>query len=312
MPDILEDGFKKTLSNIKDFTIKSNNENTSISEIEKYLIEAVDKNSSQEKSEKEHGDDLGYYTNSNNTSLEHEQDFETDLISDCSSESSVEDPSYVEFFKGTQDSPNNPKQEYDQSSLKNGEDEYNAEAEKTAISCAESVLQTDETYSDSSEWSSEENSSSYDQDPYLTALETLLTESEKSLIDEFYREVKPINIGNRNSKCQQRILEHIRDITNKYLEQEIRLNVYCSYGNYTVTDLILEKIADVIYPKSLFNINCNNSKIAVNIIRQLLLKGGRERRDPSSDDEDFDSCLLLSDFYKLDKQLNEGDDVFST
>ncbi|WP_339045262.1 hypothetical protein [Candidatus Mesenet endosymbiont of Agriotes lineatus] len=48
MPDVLEDGFKKTLSNIKEFTIKPNNEDTSVSEIEKYLIEAIFENSTKE------------------------------------------------------------------------------------------------------------------------------------------------------------------------------------------------------------------------------------------------------------------------
>ncbi|WP_339045261.1 J domain-containing protein [Candidatus Mesenet endosymbiont of Agriotes lineatus] len=214
------------------------------------------------------------------------------------------------LHKITQEIQNFPLgQKDDQCALKNKEDEYNTESD---ISCAESVLQTDETYSDSTDWSSEEDSScSSDyllpEDSFLMKLEIPLTESEKSLIDEFYQKMAEVeaqndqerkeNIHNLNINCTENALKRIKCLVDEYLKRGIRLN--SSYNDSTVTYLIFEKIKgvldDVVAVRPTTHrvhegcdltenyeeeeiLKGNSLEIIKSVISNLLLKGGKVKR----------------------------------
>ncbi|XGA08528.1 MAG: hypothetical protein U0X86_000774 [Wolbachia endosymbiont of Xenopsylla cheopis] len=217
MPDILEDEFKKTLSNIKDFTIKSNNENTSISEIEKYLIEAADKNSSQEKSEKEHDDDLGYCTNSNNTSLEHEQDFEVDSINNCCSDSNVEDLNYVKFLEGI-NSKHNSNQETGRCISSEVETDYtdsvtDSDAFDSEGSCdsQEDPLHFSHQNRDNKAGSTKHNRELADGSEY----------SQKALDDiRFLQEIRNFPLGQKDDQCALKNEEDEKSIDSSVIDSD--------------------------------------------------------------------------------------------
>ncbi|XGA08438.1 MAG: hypothetical protein U0X86_000674 [Wolbachia endosymbiont of Xenopsylla cheopis] len=227
-------------------------------------------------------------------------------------------------------------QKDDQCALKNEGDEYDVEAEKTAKSCIESVLQ--ETYSDSwddplhfdyqdksqvtrtnsSDWSSEEDSSySSDdilpEDSFLAKLEVPLTANEENLIHEFYQKMKEVeaqndqerkeNIHNSSINCTENALKRIKCLVNEYLKRGIRLNA--SYNGNTVANLIFEKIIYVL--DGIVRVTCNttaygqfkpydvsnydedyddeyelfkgsSAEIVSSIIGDLLIKGGKVKR----------------------------------
>ncbi|WP_339045520.1 hypothetical protein [Candidatus Mesenet endosymbiont of Agriotes lineatus] len=291
MPDVLEERLKKELFDIGTLSIKSNGEDVDISEAEKQPVETIDKNSIQVQYKDERVDNY-FLEQIRKCSLEcnikndeadnqkhnqltpesgidglpcfpskvkeyKEEDEKSIDSSITGSEYSSRALDHLRFLKEIQNFPLGQKD--DQCTLKNKEDEYNTESEKTAISCAESVLQTDETYSDSANWSSEEDSScSSDyllpEDSFLMKLEIPLTESEKSLIDEFYQKMAEVeaqndqerkeNIHNPNINCTENALKRIKCLVDEYLKRGIRLN--SSYNDSTVTNLIFEKMKGVL------------------------------------------------------------------
>ncbi|WP_339048098.1 hypothetical protein [Candidatus Mesenet endosymbiont of Phosphuga atrata] len=177
-------------------------------------------------------------------------------------------------------------QKDDQFALKNEEDEYDIEAKKTARSCIESVLQ--ETYSDSNDWSSEEDLSySSDdilpEDSFLMKLEVPLTENEENLIHEFYQKMKEVeaqndqerkeNIHNSSINCTENALKRIKCLVDEYLKRGIRLNA--SYDGHTVTNLIFEKIIYVL--DGIVRVTCNTTAY-----------GQFKPYDVSNYDEDYD------------------------
>ncbi|GHM60039.1 MAG: hypothetical protein sL5_10320 [Candidatus Mesenet longicola] len=207
-------------------------------------------------------------------------------------------------------------QKDDQFALKNEEDEYDIEAEKTARSCIESVLQ--ETYSDSNDWSSQEDSSySSDdilpEDSFLMKLEVPLTENEKNLIHEFYQKMEEVdaqndqerkeNIHNPSINCTENALKRIKRLVDEYLKRGIRLN--SSYKDSTVTNLIFERIRYVLdgivrvtynttaygqfkpydipnydedYDDEYELFKGSSAEIVSSIIGDLLIKGGKVKR----------------------------------
>ncbi|GHM58934.1 MAG: hypothetical protein sGL2_10840 [Candidatus Mesenet longicola] len=174
------------------------------------------------------------------------------------------------------------------------------------------------TCTDSSFWSSEEDSSySSDdilpEDSFLMKLEVPLTENEENLIHEFYQKMEEVevqnnqerkeNIHNPSINCTENALKRIRRLVDEYLEKEIRLNASCN--DSTVTNLIFEKIIYVLdgivrvtynttaygqfkpydvpnydedYDDEYELFKGSSSEIVSSIIGDLLTKGGKVKR----------------------------------
>lgn len=88
-------------------------------------------------------------------------------------------------------------------------------------------------------------------DSALIKLDLPLTESERSLIDEFCKELKDVVAKNdqgyrdKHENFTNTALERIECITNKYLQKGIRLNSKYNDDKYTITSLIFKEIRNI-------------------------------------------------------------------
>ncbi|WP_353285215.1 hypothetical protein [Wolbachia endosymbiont (group A) of Beris morrisii] len=125
-------------------------------------------------------------------------------------------------------------------------------------------------------------------DSALIKLDLPLTENEKSLIDEFCKELKGVVAKNdqgyrdKHENFTNTALERIECITNKYLQKGIRLNSKCNDDEYTITSLIFKEIRDI--PAYEGVSDDENIGVIRNIMNNLLLKGGRVKYSSFYDD----------------------------
>ncbi|MCA4774203.1 hypothetical protein [Wolbachia endosymbiont of Mansonella perstans] len=180
---------------------------------------------------------------------------------------------------------------------------------------------------DSSDSDSEgDSSSSLD---YFSLLEFLrkssqlaeipLTEDEKELIKDFYEKIKDIrekndqedrkSLYNQSINCTRNALKRIKDLVDN-LPQEIRLNSLCDDCENTVSGLVIETVLDTLgrVPVVTFSTimhfgldgPCESAlddpdsiKAVVDIVRKLIVNGGRIKLKPHSYDEDERLCRMI-------------------
>ncbi|XGA08705.1 MAG: hypothetical protein U0X86_001007 [Wolbachia endosymbiont of Xenopsylla cheopis] len=369
MPVILKKGFKRELSDIGTLPVKSNNED--VSEEEKQLIEAIDRNSIQvqyEDNDKDNKKEVDsyflerirqynlkcYIENDPTDKQKHNQlTPESGIGTDDGlphfpskvKEYKEEDKQSINFsVTGSEYSPKalddirflqeirNSSQKDGQCALKNEEDEKSTNLSVTdsdAFDSEDSYDSRDDplhfdyqsknqvTRTNSSNWSSEEDSSySSDdilpEDSFLMKLAVPLTENEENLIHEFYQKMEEVeaqndqerkdNIHNPSINCTENALKRIKCLVDEYLKRGIRLNASCN--DSTVTNLIFEKIIYVLdgivhvtynttaygqfKPYDVTNnyedydedelLKGNSLKIIKSVIEDLLTKGGKVKR----------------------------------
>ncbi|OJH31781.1 MAG: hypothetical protein ABOJ95_000816 [Wolbachia endosymbiont of Armadillidium vulgare] len=114
----------------------------------------------------------------------------------------------------------------------------------------------------------------FERDSSFTKLQIPLTIDEQNLIKKFCDEmIRGVTEHNE----QESVLRYIKRITEDYLNQGIRLNSYYGKDDKTVTNLIFEKMEELI---NRFHTNPHNSttkNIIQNITHNLVLKGGVEK-----------------------------------
>ncbi|WP_353277789.1 hypothetical protein [Wolbachia endosymbiont (group A) of Agelastica alni] len=91
----------------------------------------------------------------------------------------------------------------------------------------------------------------------LMRLGKLLTESEKVLIDEFYRKMESIVETPHQSKHKNSTkvtLENMEHLIDEYLKKKIKLNLRCDDYEYTVANFVFKKIIDIANADSVMRI----------------------------------------------------------
>ncbi|MGL9762794.1 MAG: hypothetical protein ACR5LB_11925 [Wolbachia sp.] len=118
------------------------------------------------------------------------------------------------------------------------------------------------------------------------------------------------NLYNQSINCTRNALKRIKDLVNNLL-QEIRLNSLCDGHEYTVSGLVLEVILDILscIPvitsaasrnfqlggspcKSALD-DPDNAKAVVNIVRKLIVNGGRIELKPNFYDKHERLCRMI-------------------
>lgn len=209
------------------------------------------------------------------------------------------------------------------------------ETEKTSDTCVENILsyqsKIDDSLTDNSD-SDLESDYYYPISPKNSALMDLdlpLTGDEKSLIDEFCKELEDVVAKNdqgyrdKHENFTNIALKRIECITSKYLQKGIRLNSKCNDDEYTITSLIFKEIRNIpdrirqhkglpsyeslsddseaitsLVSKGIRDIPAyegvsddKNIGIIRNIMNNLLLKGGRVKRSSF-----YDNRLLYATY----------------
>ncbi len=125
---------------------------------------------------------------------------------------------------------------------------------KIADTCVKHTLSyqsgIDNSLTDDSDlyWKRDGHYSISPRDSALIKLDLPLTKNEKSLVDEFCKELKDIvakGYRDKHENFTNTDLERIECITNKYLQKGIRLNSKCNDDGYTITSLIFKEIRNI-------------------------------------------------------------------
>ncbi|MDR1139998.1 MAG: hypothetical protein LBJ80_00685 [Rickettsiales bacterium] len=180
-----------------------------------------------------------------------------------------------------------------------------------------------------------------EEDPPLA--EIPLTAKEKKLIGEFYEKIEGVHNENvqerekdkyRNRKdgdtgpinCTKNALERVERLVSDYLPRGVRLNSLCDGREDTVSDSVLKVILDILFNAPVITSAASrnfqlggspctsalddpdNVKAVVDIVRKLIVNGGRVKLEPHLYDEHERLCGMIeedmiSEFIKEREQI---------